>query len=202
MKGKQSKDLLEFDRTDRVGLRILLWATVGLAFGAQVLEPLSAWVRGRPIEVPFFSEVTVPALDKVGTGYGVADYLVTIDQPQALDHLLAVLPGIFLVALAVAGAVVVQRVMKAVSTGAPFAAAQVGRLRLLAALLAFGSVVHAFLALSCNGAILGRADLGGLSPALSFSFPWLPMVLGVVIAMIAEAFKAGARLQDDVEGLV
>ena len=32
---------------------------------------------------------------------------------------------------------------------------------------------------------------------------FMPHILsGVVIAMIAEAFKAGARLQDDVEGLV
>ena len=30
----------------------------------------------------------------------------------------------------------------------------------------------------------------------------MPMLAGLVVAMLAEAFKAGSRLRDDVDGLV
>ncbi len=32
--------------------------------------------------------------------------------------------------------------------------------------------------------------------------PWVAVVSGMVVAMLAEAFKAGSGLRDDVEGLV
>lgn len=199
---KTSKDLLAFDRSDRVGLRIILWGAIGLIVGGQVYEPLSAWVKGRSLDVPFFSPVQVPELDAVGTGHGLADYPLTVGDPQPLDYLLAIIPGLTLLAMAVVGVVLIQRIMKAVAAGDPFAPNQVGRLRWLAALLLVGSIVHTFLTLSCQGAIIGRQDLGGLSPAVSFSLPFFPMLFGMVIAMLAEAFKVGGRLRDDVEGLI
>ena len=135
-------------------------------------------------------------------GYGLADYPLTVGDPQPLDYLLAIIPGLALLAMAVVGVVLIQRIMKAVAAGDPFAPNQVGRLRWLAALLLVGSIVHTFLTLSCQGAIIGRQDLGGLSPAVSFSLPFFPMLFGMVIAMLAEAFKVGGRLRDDVEGLI
>lgn len=49
---------------------------------------------------------------------------------------------------------------------------------------------------------MGGADLGGLPPTASISLPWLPIVAGLIVALIAQAFVAGAALRDDVEGLV
>ena len=34
------------------------------------------------------------------------------------------------------------------------------------------------------------------------AFPWLMLAAGMVVALLAEAFKSGAALRDDVSGLV
>ena len=46
-------------------------------------------------------------------------------------------------------------------------------------------------------------DLGGLtSVGVTLNPPWLAMIGGLVVALLAEAFKAGGRLRQDLEGLV
>ncbi len=50
--------------------------------------------------------------------------------------------------------------------------------------------------------LLGSLDLGGLDVSFGLDLPWVPVLAGMVIAMLAEAFKAGSRLRDDVDGLV
>lgn len=198
----KKRDWLAFERSDQIGFTLLNWAAVVFVFGAFVLGPTLGWIRGRSIEVSFLSDVKVPELDRVGTTYSVADYAIVVAHPHTIDYLLTLLPGLLAFALFVAGAVLVQRVMDQVSVGDPFAPGQVGRLRGLAALLLVGAPVHFFLNLSTNGAILTRQELGGLSPAMSLSFPVPPVFVGLVIAMLAEGFRTGGRLRADVEGLV
>lgn len=200
---KQSKrDLLAFDRSDRIGLLVTIWVAVGLAFVALAYQPVARWVRGAAVEVPFTSRVTVPELDRVGTTYGAAEYAVRIAHPRAVDYALTLLPGLLALALFVAGALVVQRIARTIGSGDPFAARQVRRLRLLAGLLLVGAPAYALVNLASTGALLSRAELGGLDPALIFPFPLAAMAAGLVLALLAEAFKTGTDLRDDVEGLV
>ena len=42
----------------------------------------------------------------------------------------------------------------------------------------------------------------GSSSSSTIELPWVALVAGMVVAMLAEAFKAGSRLRDDVDGLV
>jgi len=94
------------------------------------------------------------------------------------------------------------RFMRDISVGTPFEPAQVTRLRAIAGLLLIGVPITYFARLSIDGALLSDLDLGGIDLAVSLDLPWLPMTLGLITALLAEAFKVGTRLRDDVEGLI
>lgn len=199
---RSKRDLLEFDRSDRIGLRLTLWTVVAGYFVTGVASPVRSWLTGSELAVDLLSKVSIAELDRVGTGYGPAHVSLVVASPQTLDYVLALLPGLLDTALAVAFALVLQRVMSAIASGEAFEPRQVGRLRWLAAILIFGSCVHLFLTMATSGAILGRQSLGDLSPGMALSIPWLPFMMGLVLAMLAEAFTTGRRLRDDVEGLI
>lgn len=196
------RDLLAFDRTDRWALGVLLGFVVVLSAVAGVVVPVLRWVRGEGIPLPFLSEVSVPALDAAGTRYGAAEYAVTLAEPSTGQRLLDLVPGVLVVLLLAAGAWLVVAVMRTIAAGNPFAAPNVTRLRALAGLLAVGPFVTSFVELPFRGALLGDVDLGGLDPGMAIEMPWAPLVAGLVLALLAEAFTTGRRLSDDVEGLV
>ena len=59
---------------------------------------------------------------------------------------------------------------------------------------------------SRNAALCAAASLTErtrcLALAVVLDIPWPWLIAGMVVALLAEAFKAGSRLRDDVEGLV
>ena len=202
MSSTQRTDRLAFDRADRLGLTILLWVLVGLSTIGGVVVPLVEWVTGRAIPVPFTNEVTVPELDRVGTPYGRGEYPVDVAEPTVVDRLVTLLPGLVLVTLAVAAALIIQRIARDVGRGPPFAASQVPRLRVLALLFLAGAPGWTIVDLVAKGALLAGEDLGGLPAGVTFELPIGPMVVGLVLALLAEAFKYGDHLRDELEGVI
>lgn len=196
------RDLLAFDRADRWALGVMLAIVVVLTAVANVVLPVVRWVGGDGIPLPFLSEVTVPKLDAVGTRYGAADYVVTLAEPSPAQRLLDLVPGVLVVLMVATGCWLVVVVMRTIAAGDPFAAANVRRLRLVAGLLVIGPFVLFVVALPIHGVLLNQVDLGGLDPSLRLDVPWAPVVAGFVVALLAEAFKVGSRLRDDVDGLV
>ncbi|MFN8079347.1 MAG: DUF2975 domain-containing protein [Kineosporiaceae bacterium] len=196
------KDRLAFDRWDRLGLTVSLAAVALVALAYTVIRPLLAWGRGEALSIPYLSAITVPQLDAVGTPYGEGRYDLHLADPTTGQRLIDLAPGLLLLALILTACWLVFRLMRDIGRGEPFAPRNVTRLRLLAAVLAFGVPVEFFARLSCTGALLSGIDLGSLSPAAQLDLPWLPVLAGVCVALLAEAFKTGARLRDDVDGLI
>jgi LytS/YehU family sensor histidine kinase len=93
-------------------------------------------------------------------------------------------------------------VMRTIAAGDPFSTVNVRRLRILAAMLLLGPAITFFVATSIQGALLGDIPLGGLAYALTIDIPWAGFIAGLLLALLAEAFKAGSRLRDDVDGLI
>lgn len=199
---KPRRDWLAFDRSDRWGLGILLGLIVVVTAASSVVLPILRWADGDGIPLPFLSDVTVPELDAVGTSYGVAAYDVTLADPTTGQRLLEFLPGLLTVGLMTAGSLLIVAVMRTIAAGDPFVAANVRRMRNLAALLLVGPFFTSFLSMSVHGALLGDVDLGDLPLSAALDIPWAWFVAGLFVALLAEAFKAGSRLRDDVEGLV
>ena len=196
---RQARDLLAFDRSDRIGLTGTLALVALGSAGVWLAGPLVAWVRGDAISVELTSDVAVPGLE--GVRHGSGTYRVFLDDPSAVDRLVVMLPGLVHLVVAVGVCWLLWRVMRSIAAGDPFVPANVSRLRLVAALLVVGLSVAFFADLSVRGAIAGRVWQGGEAEAV-LSVPWFAVVVGMVVALLAEAFKAGSRLRDDVEGLV
>jgi hypothetical protein len=196
------RDLLAFDRTDRRGLLALLGLLALGGLLVWVVAPLRDWLAGAGIPLALVSPVSVPELDAAGVDHGLAVYDVQLADPTAGQRLLALAPGLLAAALLVVGCWFVLRVMRDIAAGDPFEPRNVTRLRVVAAILVIGVPVVFFLDMAVRGALLGSMDLGGLEPALFLSIPWQAVVAGMVVALLAEAFRAGSRLRDDVAGLV
>ena len=196
------RDLWSFGRSDRWGLLALLaLVAVGTAAG-QILAPVVGWVRGTALTVPYVSAIDVPALDGTGVAYGEGRYDVSVPDPTAAQRLLDLVPGLLLAAVVVTGCWLVVRIMRGIADGDPFRRRNVTRLRGLALLIAIGLPTVWFTRLPVDLALLGSLDLGGGGPAAIVEVPWAPVVVGTAVALVAEAFRTGAGLHDDLEGLV
>ena len=88
------------------------------------------------------------------------------------------------------------------ASGDPFGPLNVTRLRIVAAALYSACRWSTYSRCSSTRWCSVPSDLGGLDPSFRLEIPWVPMLAGLVVAMLAEAFKAGSRLRDDVDGLV
>ena len=169
---------------------------------AWVVGPLTEWASGEPLTAEVLSAVTVPQLDATGVDYGPASYDVVLADPSAGQRLLALAPGVLATLLVLLACWCLVLVLRTVAAGDPFEPLNVTRLRVVAAVLVIGWPVVFFLQMAVQGALLGSLDLGGLDVSFGLDLPWVPVLAGMVIAMLAEAFKAGSRLRDDVDGLV
>jgi len=200
--GPPPRDLLAFDRFDRWGLVVLLGAVALGAILAGVVEPLADWATGAPLTPEVVSEVTVPPLDAAGVGYGPATYGVDLVDPIAGQRLLDLVPGVLGAVLVVLACWCIVLLLRTVAAGDPFAPVNVVRLRVVAAVLVLGVPVVDVLESLVGTVLLDGLDFGSLALPFMLDIPWVPMLAGLVVAMLAEAFKTGSRLRDDVDGLV
>lgn len=198
----ERRDLLAFDRADRVGMTVLL-GLVGLgAVVGWLIGPILGWVRGWDLRVPFESAVEIPALAGSGVEHGEGAYDIVVADPSAGQRVLDLMPGFGLLVLTLVGSWLLYRLLRDVGSGDPFQRHNVLRLRVIAGLLVFGYPIVMLVESTTRLAILTGVDLGDLGPQTTFELPMPVMLTGLAVALVAEAFKTGARLRDDVDGLV
>lgn len=197
------RDLWSFDGGDRWGLALLLGLIAFATLAVQVLAPLLGWARGAGLPLDYVGPVQVPALDTAGVAHGdLGSVGATLGDPSAGQRLLDLAPGLVLTLVVSVACWIVLGVLRDVASGDTFRPRNVTRLRLLAALVAIGLPVAWFARASADLALLSSLDLGDGFSGVVLDLPWAPVVAGMVIALVAEAFRAGSRLREDVEGLV
>jgi hypothetical protein len=200
--GGKRRDVLAFDRFDRWGLVFLLGAVALGSILAGVVEPVADWVTGAPLTPLADTAVTVPQLDAAGIGYGQASYAVDAVDASTGERLLALAPGLLMAVLVVLSCWCVVLLLRTVASGDPFDPVNVIRLRIIAGALVLGAPVAYVLQVVSDAMVLTGLDVPGLDTTFTLEIPWAPMVAGLVVAMLAEAFKTGSRLRADVDGLV
>ena len=192
------RDRLRFDRADRITTVVLLWFAVGTTAAYPLFVALD-WalrrrvtVTGVPVEV----DPGAAGAGEVVSGLVEADVLV---GGVSGGHLaLILLAPVLTAAAAVWGAVLLSRFLRDLAGGRPFARANVTRLRVIALLLMLVPLLGGGLYGVARAIVLDQA--GAASFVFSFTPAWL--VAGLLVAAVAQAFAAGSRLQDDVDGLV
>lgn len=195
-------DRMAFDSWDRAVLRALIILGVVISVGYALVRPAWDWARGNPLRVPYSGEVSVPGLEGTDVTVGEASFDLIAPEPSATQRMLDALPDLLAGGFAFLVLVLLYRVLEDISRGEPFARRNVTRLRLIAFAIVLGwsaaGVTAAFVTLP----ILGATDIGDLPLVSTWMMPVLPLGIGMVVALLAEAFKIGAELRDDVDGLV
>ncbi len=192
-------------RSDYLGTQVLL-LLCALGYPVVTLGPwLLAWAGGRPL--------AVRGLAPGGAGPVVGDpsgavvdrcthaVVRTIAHPSVDQWLVALLPAVLTSVLLVAGVVVVRRLVLTTQHGEPFDRRAVRWLRVLGLLVLGFALVSAFGDAVTMLAVLGAAD----PPSIAFEVDTaalLPFLVGLLVLVLAEGFRVGLALRDDVEGLV
>lgn len=104
-----------------------------------------------------------------------------------------------------AGALLLRRLLLSIAEGEPFRRGNAARIAGIAALTLGGSIGAAVTPGLAGGLVLERLGLDGAdSPvaATTFSFPQTPLLAALLLLTLAEAFRRGTELAQDVDGLV
>lgn len=184
-----------------LGLALLLVGLFGVVLPILgVMGPLSP-IRTRVVELDDLTQGPDIASAGSVTLRGTRTAELAFAHPDLTERLLLVLPDIVRASLVLLILELLRRMARALREGEIFAAQNARRLTIIAlAVLVMGAVVPVLDAITTRLLVSG-ADLGRSIP---FSYPvsgaWL--LLALLVAAAAEAFRQGARLRADTEGLV
>jgi hypothetical protein len=138
-----------------------------------------------------------------GTSAGTVTLALEVAELPAWLRALTELPWAVSGIATLVGAIVLRRVLLEVAAGRPFAPGNPARLRVLAAVALVVALFPGML--SSLATVLTLEHLGASGPPLGFRILELslsPFFLAATLLVVAEVFKHGQSLTDDVEGLV
>lgn len=192
------RDRLRYDRTDRLATVVVLWFVVG-ANAAYALFIAVDWALRRQVTLTDVPVDVAPHAVGAGEVVGGPAKVQVLVQDVGAWHFTLLLAASLVSVVAIAwGAVLLSRFIRDLSAGAPFAHANITRLRVVAMLLLLVPPIAEVIQ-AAAGAVVLDAD-GGAGVVVDLNPAWI--VAGLLVAAVAQAFAAGARLQDDVDGLV
>jgi Protein of unknown function (DUF2975) len=195
-----------FDRTDfrltRGALALVAVVAPLVLVGLTVVD----WLRGEPLA---WSGDTGSTGDLGGLVHAAGGATLTWDgaaeirvSDASVGLWLAVLaPQLLLAAAVTTVALLLRHVVGEIQAGRPFTASSLRALRVTGVVVLVASVVVPCVSGLTTSAVVERAvDDDALSVSVGFSPLW--SLAGFLVLALAEAFRAGARLTEDVEGLV
>lgn len=125
---------------------------------------------------------------------------VTVADPSVEQAWTAAVPQLLDGLLVGTGAWLVLRMARTLRAGDPFTAANARRLTALALVVGVGGTASQIVHVASTLAVLDIDPAGPYVAGGVLSF--LPLLLMVAVAALAEVFRRGARMAQDVEGLV
>lgn len=189
----------------------LLEAVLGLALALAglfgVLLPLLG-VAG-PIDSSRARDVTIEAVTRLPASVssgpvtlrGTHRAEIALAHPNVQQRILLALPDLFYGALLILVLALLLRMARTLRVSDVFVPENARRLQVIAAaIVAVGVLGPAVDAITTHLLISGTA----VSPAVPFAYTVsaAPLLLGLLVAALAEVFRQGTRLREDTEGLV
>ena len=183
---------------------VAYWINGGTHAGDEVTVPVvlasSDGIDGTDgVRLPGFD---LPAGSRVETGD--ADLVLRAADSTLAEQLLARGDAVVLGLSLGVGGVLLRRLLLSVAEGRPFRAGNARRVATIAVLVAVGGTLAGVFPDLAGVLVLDRLGVTGPdSPfSLGVTFPLRPVLVAPVILALAEAFRRGAELADDVDGLV
>ena len=187
-----------WSRADQVFLEGLLWVLPAVVLLDVVVRVVRA-LRGDPLRST--GELPGDLADPAEVVTGALSGTVLVEDPTTAQYVWGLVPVVVLLALAVAAARLLLGVVRSLRSGDPFTSANARRLSALAGLVIIGGIFHPFLQGIAHEAVLQPVSAEA-AKGLSVDLHLWPAVAGILIGFLAEVFARGARLREDVEGLV
>lgn len=186
----------------RVVLTLAVVALPLFGIGLPVLD----WVRGEPYtqEVTVETDAALPAQLAEPRPGAQLDWnggaVVTLDEPPTSVRVTSLLAASVLIAVVVACLLILLSLVRAAQGGRPFTPRAVRGLWAMGALVLGASVVVPILTGLTQTEVMRAASGTHLGLGAQFSFLWPGVAL--LLWLLAEVFRMGERLSDDVDGLV
>lgn len=122
-------------------------------------------------------------------------------SPTGTQRQVFVIRQIFGPALVLAGAWQVFQIVRSARSGDPFSKANERRLRKLAFLVGVGGSINIWFGAVAEAWLVQRSAAASfVDPSFEFSF--LPIIIGITIAVLASVWGTGVQLREDVDGMV
>ena len=188
-----------------IGLRL---AAVAAAATAVIELIRAVWAAGGSLAVTLAEGLQPPARGDLPAGTSVTVVAETVDLsvealPLGLRLLTAAEPVLLMASIAV-GAWCMAGIVRSVGAGQPFDRRNPARLVGVAFAVVTGGLLAPLVGDAATVAVLdatGLTDAG--SPfAITATVSFAPILLTVLVLTVAEAFRRGAALVDEVDGLV
>ncbi|NMM32880.1 MAG: DUF2975 domain-containing protein [Phycicoccus sp.] len=198
------RNWLAFSRADFIATEIFLGIAVAGAVLFGLAGPLLDAVTGTPLEMSYTTAVNGGIeLPRGATHNGKATMPLLLNDATFVERLGQALPGLMVAVMTIAIAWLILHLLRSTQAQEPFTTANVKRINTIALAIGLGGMLWQLATAFADNAIYttGRVpDLDYLPFEATFSpFPLFAMF---VIALIAEAFRRGVILRNDVEGLV
>jgi hypothetical protein len=199
------KPSTSFSRGDYRATKVLLVVAAALVSALSLLPGLSAWVTGRALEVVGQDPTGTPPPEVPGApgvvGRRTGEVVWSVLEPSTGQRLVALVPAVLTAVVVVGAAVVLWRLVATTQQGRPFDLRAVRQLRVLAVLVFVQALVATFAGPVVLLAVLWSVQTPLVSVALDGSGIF-PLVVAMLLLVLAESFRVGLRLREDVEGLV
>ena len=190
--------LKQWSRRDQVFLEGLLWALPALALLKVLVDGVRA-LRGRALEMTgTLPDDLVPSPEFVT---GPLTGTVVVQDPSAAQYGWDLAPSVVLLLLAVVVARLLLGVARGLRTGDPFTMRNARRLSTLGFVLIVAGALVPVLQGVAFQEVLDPLLPGGPRSWTRDVQLW-PVMTGMLVSFLAEVFARGARLREDVEGLV
>lgn len=128
-------------------------------------------------------------------------YEVIDDEDGLGTTLLALLPLVLAAVIALYAVTMLTRVLDSLRDGDPFIRENADRMRRASLVVGVGGVAASGLMTIIAGRVVDHPEFAGFEPAF-FPGVWYAVIVGVVLAVVAEVFRRGADIREDLEGVV
>ncbi len=184
---------------DRPGLGVL--GDTAPSVDAELAFPVDFGDRLRTIET---DDGTVVDADTAQAPVELGEPVMarfTFPEPTASQRVIWVLWQTAGPLLALGGLWLVWSILRSAKDGDPFVRANVRRLWILANLIAIGGTAYSMFSGFASMLMIQRSAAADLAP-IEFSVSFLPLVIGIGVAVLAGVWQVGVGLRDDVEGTI
>ncbi|WP_017539800.1 DUF2975 domain-containing protein [Nocardiopsis halophila] len=199
---------MRWDRNDGRALMAVLWVAAVLMGGLAVALPIArmAGIGVSEVRIPVELDRAVSAPAGL-SGDGIAvegtrEAALVVTDPSLGQRLLTEGPTLLSGALALAVLVLVIRMAATLRDGDAFAPANPRRLQMVAGLVLAGTVAVPLVRALAVDRLSAQAPAVSEAVVFGFGVSLTPLVAGLVIAALSEAFRQGVKLREDTEGLI